>query len=746
MVEWQDMKKHHRPFLSVTLSAAVLFAAGAACADVVVENAKFRLVLGDDARAKSLVVKATGEEMLDLTEDVPAFSVVQERPFNNEVKLVFPHRRTEFRANRVRRAGDDLLVGFEHVSYEARIRLTERPDFVLFELVDFPLGPRGSNDLKMTYPPVDVMRILVLPVKDRARFGDWLNVSWDDRSALSLFAAEPYTLIEGAPRHGFRLMAAEAHRGVKLRGAKAALLASDTASFLDAMDSAEAALGLPRGVRSRRDPRMRRSIYWTDSVCPENVDAHIALARECGFSKMLIYYPAVTDQKGTSSTIADYAPDLKRFPKGCESIREMLAKIKAAGIMPGLHVLQTFIGFDTHYVTPVADPRLNLKAHFTLAKPFGADAAGDLYVQENPADSPTNAASRILAFGGELLEYAGFTTERPYKFTGVMRGAKKTNVVDHPRGQIGGVLDVCEYGAHSCYIDQNTDLQDEIAAKIAKIYDCGFEFMYNDGSEGASAPYAVHVANAQYRVWRQLAEKPLFMEGAAKSHFGWHHQSGANAFDVFVPEEFKPMIVRWPLYEAPIMHADFSQLDFGWWGVYRPGQKVRLHRPGRPEIATVGTQMDMWEFGTSKAAAWDCPVSIQMTLGLRRHPRAADLTAVLRRWEDVRERNALTAAQRAALRDPQREFHLFETAPGAYELCEIEMLPTPDAAKHLRGFVFERGGRRVVACWHTEGAGTLDWTLGPRTDLSDLRYVTTDLSREAVRAAWSSARLEDRRN
>ena len=61
-------------------------------------------------------------------------------------------------------------------------------------------------------------------------------------------------------------------------------------------------------------------------------------------------------------------------------------------------------------------------------------------------------------------------------------------------------------------------------------------------------------------------------------------------------------------------------------------------------------------------------------------------------------------------------------------------------------FVFERGGRRVVAYWHTAGAGTLDWTLGPRTDLSDLRYVTTDLSREAVRAAWSSARLEDRRN
>jgi len=33
--------------------------------DIVLENDAFKLVVGDDARAKSLVVKATGEETLD---------------------------------------------------------------------------------------------------------------------------------------------------------------------------------------------------------------------------------------------------------------------------------------------------------------------------------------------------------------------------------------------------------------------------------------------------------------------------------------------------------------------------------------------------------------------------------------------------------------------------------------------------------------------------------------------------------
>ena len=727
------------------LSAAIMVAVVArGDADVVIENARFKLVIGENARAKSLVVKATGDELLDLREDIPVFSAIQNRPFNNEVKLVFPHKITEFRANRVRREGNDLFVGFELVSYEAQIRLDERPDYVTFELVDFPLGPRGSNSLKMTYPPVEVVKMLNLPIKDRAYFGTWLNVSWNDATAVSIFAAEPYTWIDNTPRHGFHLMTAEAHRGVKLRGAKAVLMASATPAFLDAMDAAEADLGLPRGAKSRRDPRMCRSICWVSAVNPSNVDEHIAMAKKGGFTKMLIYHTAVCKQSGYG-TIADYEPDRKLYPKGHESVREMLAKIKAAGIMPGLHVLQTFIGFDTHYVTPVADSRLNLKTHFTLAKSFGADAAGDLYVQENPADSPTNDMSRVLAFGGELLEYAGFTTEPPYKFTGVTRGAKKTNVVAHPQGQIGGILDVCEYGARSCYIDQNTDLQDEIAVKIAKIYDCGFEFMYNDGSEGASFPYNIHVANAQYRCWKQFAKKPVFMEGAAKSHFGWHHQSGANAFDVFVPEEFKAMIVRWPLYEAPIMREDFSQLDFGWWGVYLPGQLVYLHTPERPTIKTIGTQLDMWEYGTSKAAACDCPATIQMAPSrIFAHPRADDLLNVMRRWEDVRAKRWLTPAQCAALKDPKREFHLYETAPGAYELLEIEMLPTPAAAPHLRGFLFERGGKRVIACWHTAGEGTLGWSLGAETTLGALRYFETDKTRTEAKAAWAAATLTDK--
>ena len=697
-----------------------------AAQEVVVENAQMRLAIGADGTVRSLVLKSTGEELLDAHEGLPFFSVTQDRPFNNEIKLTYPNCETTYRANRVRRDDDMLTVGFEHVSYAAKVRVAEREDYVLFELVDFDLGPKGSNGLNMTYPPVKSLRMLNLPVRNRKNFGNWLNVCWDDAAAIAVVAAEPYTWIDSRGRDGFRLLRAEARTGLRLRGAKAALVAAPTEAFLDAVDCFERDLGLPRGVESRRSPLMRQSIYWTADINPANADEHIAWAKKGGFRKMLIYHPSVCDHPGGYRNIADYRPG-KDYPDGYASIREMLAKIKAAGITPGLHLLQTFIGLDSHYVTPVADPRLNLKRHFTLAKPL-ADEGGDLFVQEDPSDSPTNAESCVLAFGGELLHYDGFVAERPYRFTGVTRGYLKTNVVPHPRGQIGGVLDVCEFGAQSCYIDQQSDLQDEIAGKIAKIYDCGFEFLYCDGSEGVNVPQGIHVANAQYRVWRKLGKKPLFMEGAAKTHFGWHHLAAANAFDIFPPDIFKKEIAEWPLKEAALLRQDFNQVDFGWWGVYWPSEKE------------LGTQLDMWEYGTSKAAAWDCPAAIQFSLSsLENVKRMGDLLEMMRRWENVREKNLLTSAERAALKDPGREFHLFRDEKGGYELCEIELLET--SAKGLRGFLFERGGRRVLAYWHTWDAGAYDIDLGSvrRLEASDLRYLMTDLPREAVRQAFAAA-------
>lgn len=109
----------------------------AGTADVTFENEDCRLVIGDDACAKSLVVKATGEECLDPALKLPMLTVTQDRPFDNELKLIHPNKRIVYPAVSVRRDGNDsglLVFGFGHGLYEATVRVSASPRYILFRL------------------------------------------------------------------------------------------------------------------------------------------------------------------------------------------------------------------------------------------------------------------------------------------------------------------------------------------------------------------------------------------------------------------------------------------------------------------------------------------------------------------------------------------------------------------------------------------------------------------------------------
>ena len=706
--------------------------------DIVIETESFRLVLGGDGRARSLVLKANGEEMLEATGDIPFATSTQDRPFNNETKLFHPNRRTTYPANRIRREGDRLVIGFDTAPYETVVEVRTGKGFAAFTLVDWIVKPgaAGYSDLAMDSPPVADFRLVQLPVRRRANMGDWLDSAWDEHGGVALLAADPYVDAAYENRSGCRILCADLHRGVELLGGTAAIAAGvGGEGLLAAVEEIEEAFDLPRGVASRRSDKLNASIYWTDDICPANVDEHIDTARRGGFRMMLIYFTALFRNSGLYCELGNYDWRDDRFPGGIKDLRRMLARIRAAGITPGFHTLQTHIGLKSRYVTPVADPRLNLTRRFTLMRPIPAEEdVGEIFVAENPVHAPRHEQARVLRFGGELFSYGDYSTTPPYRFTGVKRGFAETSPAAHESGEGGGTLDISEFGAQSCYIDQSTDLQDEIGAKIAKVFDAGMEFCYFDGSEGVNPPCNINVSLAQWRVCRQFARPPLFTEGAAKSHFGWHLQAGANAFDRFPPEVFKEKIVEFPLAEAPEMRKDFTRVDFGWWGMWLPGND------------TVGVQADMWEFGTSKAAAWGCPATVQVDLScVRAHPRIGDILETMRRWEDVRARNWLTAAQKEMLKDPDAEYHLYLNDDGEYELVRWEQIPGVCGGK-VRAFVFERSGERVVAYWHVSGEGTM---LLPERDgngmrempVGDRRYLRTDLPLDEIKAAFSRAVL-----
>ena len=659
---------------------------------VVLENDIFSLVLTPDCVAESLVLKANGEECIFTQGKTPFFSLTEERPYNNEVKLAHPNKRTTFEANRVRVENDKLIVGFELVDFEAVVSVRIEPRYMVFTLIDF-IVKKDSFGLGVLpiLPPVCEFRLVQLPISPREHFGEWLNVMWDERVAVNVLAACPYPRISAEKRGGHRILFGETLRSVKLKNAGVALIVSEPKELLGVIDTFEKDMGLPLGVESRRSQLINRSYYWSSNVNPQNVDEHIGYALKGGFKLMSIYYSSVLHDEGGYRNNGEYGIYRKEYPNGRTDLEKMLEKIKAAGIIPGLHVLHTHIGFRTKYLTPVADHRINLVSRFTLAKNITAEDTV-IYVEENPEGSPEFEKLRVLRFMGELIKYESFSTEPPYCFTGCERGFNETRARSHEVGTIGGVLDVSEFCGNSTYIDQQTSLQDEIADEIAKIYDAGFEFLYFDGSEGTNPPFDINVGLAQWRVYKKLARKPIFCEGAAKSHFSWHMLSGGNAFDAWNPDCFKEMIAKHPFAEVPHMANDFTRLNFGWW---------RINKEQRADII---------EYGTALGAACDCPGAFLSSLEmLREHPRSDDILETFRRWELARECGFLTPELKAELKSIHKEHTLLINETGELELVACEEVKEAFCSDGtVTAFVFERAGKTYAVCWHNKGRGILN--------------------------------------
>jgi hypothetical protein len=692
--------------------------------DIVIENDEVRLVISKDGIATSLFYKPGNTECLIQGKKIPVSTVTEPRPYQNEIKLAYPTKKTTFKSNSARKEGEKLIIGYELIPWEAIVSVKITPDYFGFTIEEFRLNV-SDYGIAMNEPPISEMWFLQLPVKDMGHYGDWLNVIWDEKVAVNVLATDPFANAEADKCEGYHLLKAGVDEKVRLTGTGAALITCSTSHLLDRIAIVEEDYNLPHGVNSRRSKLYNASYYWSSNVTPLNVDEHIKYAKQAGFRAMMIYYPAFLSGRGYRN-LGNYDEWRQpEYPNGKADLEKMLNKIKSAGIVPGVHFLHSHIGRDSKYVTPIPDHRLNLLRIFTLAEPLGRNDT-TIYVEQNPAGSTMTNNRRVLKIGTELISYKGYTTSTPYMFTGCIRGIDETKVNSQPEGYMFGLLDVSEFGATSVYIDQNSDLQDEIAEKIADIYSAGFRFMYFDGSEGVNPPFWYNVSGAQWRVFRRLKPEPVFAEGAAKTHFSWHMLTGGNAFDVFRPEVLKEETARHPFKEAPRMRDNFTRINFGWLGYWVPDQK------------TVGTQPDMLEYVTSRAAAWDCPVSIHSNpKAFAEHARTPDNLEVIRRWEEVREKQWLTNEQKQMLQDPDQEHILLLNEKKELELVPYDQIMNiANENREIRAFTFNRGKDLYAVYWHISAYKKLELPINSG-DFSLMETIGQEIKIEPVKQGSS---------
>jgi hypothetical protein len=712
---------------------------------VVIENADFRLVISGNGIPRSLIHKATRQECLAQGTEVPMFTITQYRIYDNILQLTHPVREASFAAKAVRREGDRLIVSFPFLGYEAAVGLKITDAYVGFSMQK--LEYKGVTQVQQTpATPIDESLFIQLPLRRRKNFGEWLNVMWDEDVAVNVLATDPYAKIDAKPYADYYLFQAGTVNEVRLEGVGAALITTATGNLLDRIAKVEEDFDLPRGVESRRCKEYRTSYYEIVAGGPDDIDEHVAFAQKGGLRAIQIYNRAFAKTVG-------HLPWRPEYPNGIEDLKLVVRKISDAGILPGVHIHYNKASKEDAYVTPKPDPRLNVRLNFTLLDALDA-VSTKITIAENPRLCTMDDERRFLRIQNELIEYANFTTDPPYQFSGCKRGALGTQPEMHEEGSGVGLLDVDTWPIFVRF-KQNTTIQQEVALRWQKIYgEAGFKFLYFDGAEDVPPPYWFEVSRAQWVVYNRLEPKPLFAEGAVWSHFSWHMLSRGNAFDVFEPEVMKAATRQFPAAEAARMAKDFTSINFGWIGYWAPGKE------------TIGTQPDMLEYVTSRAAGWDCPISLNGELDqMRAHPRTPDNLAVLKRWEDVRAKNWLTSTQKKALRHPDQEHILLVNEAGDFELVpysQVEKVAGGD--QRARAFAFDRARKAYVVYWHTSGEGALEVPLpssrvrlmkelgkempvtstrdGVRLPLADRLYVEcAGLSRNELTNAFQKARI-----
>ena len=644
--------------LALSLGAAL-----AASADIVIENNALRLTLGEDGSVKGLLDRTAGKELLAKGHAVRAFEVTREG------KAFLP--------TAVAKAGDGLRVEFKEAGTTAAITVKATPSFIAFKLAGL-IGPRP-----------DALRLLCVPVEPRENFGSWLNVVWDDQFAVALVAGNVATNCHSDAKPDRVLLTADCDARVRLEGCEAVLLGCPRLEFLGRLDRLERDYDLPHGVTNRNAPAQRWSYFWS-TTNPATVDRVIQYAKQGGFRQLIISYTEF-------STSAGHFPWRDTYPNGLRDLQAVVRKVRAAGLSPGMHIHFNKAHQSDPYVTPVPDRRLYKDRSIALAAAIDARAT-EIPTATAPTGFPTEDGQRELQIGDEIVEYRVLSTQPPFAFKGCTRGYRGTTAAPHPAGETAYRLGIDVGWPIFVRFDQETNLQQEVARRIASLYNpCGFDFVYFDGSEDVYDPFWYYIPKAQSEVYRLLQPEPTVAEGAARGHFSWHMLSRSNAYDSVPPEEIKDFCRTHPCPAAASNARDFTGVNFGWLA-YSPRT-----------AQTIGTQPDMLEFVASRAAAWDCPLSLHTsTQSLDAHPRTADNLEVIRNWENARIEGWLTDDQKRDLRDLKQEHILLVTAEGDRELHPYRQIEKPaGGSDRVRAFVFERDGKTVIVYWHPSGSGQL---------------------------------------
>lgn len=414
------------------------------------------------------------------------------------------------------------------------------------------------------------------------------------------------------------------------------------------------------------------------TLTEETVDQWVKMCNNLGFKQI--------DNHGGSNffKFGDFELDPKKWPDGWDNFKRINKRLHEAGISSIFHTYAFFIDKNSKYVTPVPSKDLGYFNAFTIARPTGADDS-EILVKESTADISMTTGffvrnSLTIRIGKELIEFTGVTKSPPYKFTGCKRGVNGTKVSSyaandkayHLREMFGRFVPGPE-----------TPLFSEIAQRTAEIVDqANFDGIYFDAIDGSDIlagkeNFWYYGSKFVFEVAKHL-KRPVGMEMSSMIHHWWHYRSRWQAWDRPV-RGYKRFI---DIHSASIKSDEYEHglwrgntplinklapaengglllpLQLGWWA-HQTWNPPQVEPTFSDDIEYLACKMIGNSAGLAMLGGFD-----EKTLN--ENPAFKRLNRIIKQYEELRHQNYFSENIRKQLRQPGKDFSLFQAADGKW--------------------------------------------------------------------------------
>lgn len=389
-------------------------------------------------------------------------------------------------------------------------------------------------------------------------------------------------------------------------------------------------------------------------------------------------------------TIGHYEPNPACFPGGWQDLAELFDAARKAGYRVGTHTLSAAVQFGDPFVDPKWFDDYQTDASYTLAKPYrrGEDV---IWVNEKPAACQARTLTggtngNILRLGDDLLQYADFTTEPPYRFTGVTMAYAAygdEEILDDSQAEGGGAtaddlkkaapgtrtLSRAEYpaGTPLDYLHQRYgEFAPKAGSKLAEATtDCladifnrfSLNEIYFDGAEFCQDRHSIDFLRE--RTFAKLHHGPggTVNGTSSRNPFNWWHRSVIGTWDHarYGAKRFHDRHLGVYLERQ---RADFLATDFGWWKPLSADPTARGYFP------------DVAHYFGCKCAGVDSMVSMQgvnPTDGTLPFSSDVQMT-IIGWWDRARYARAFRPELLARFVRPGDEFRLSQRADGIWQI------------------------------------------------------------------------------